>query len=402
MLRLNRLTPPKSRRGFTLIELLVVISIIAVLISLIAPAVQTARRAARNLECINNLKNLALAVHNSATSNGGRIPPFDSANIVDLDSPGDGIQQDEMAAARGYGWPVGLLQYVDRADMQRLFDSEAQAGPPRYYLPGAATVGNYLGIADTSNPAAVQLNTWLKVFTCPEDQNNNRQPLGLSYVANVGYIPDGNWGGTAGSGDNVYDSAGASYRRTSINWNDGIAANGTLDASIARKTGVFGRQVAGEGSLVSLDDISQGDGLGQTLLFAENIQAGSFISRNLNFVGFGLPVAMSSGSPSTTYSGAIGGGGSSNALYFTTGFSLSVNPTVGSSKSLAPNGILTASQGSAPRPSSNHAGTFNVAFTDGGARALNALMDGSVLARLMTWDGQRNGQEIVNQSDYLQ
>lgn len=131
----------RKRGGFTLIELLVVISIIATLAALITPAVQAARRAAQNAQCINNMRNVGTATINTATSKRG-IP-----DLVD---------------ANGLPWTVHILGALE---MSNLYD-ELRKG------------------VNTNADADIE------AFRCPGDPNKARQG-GNSYVANGGFNRDG-------------------------------------------------------------------------------------------------------------------------------------------------------------------------------------------------------------------
>jgi len=94
----------RSRSAFTLIELLVVIAIIAVLIALLLPAVQSAPEAARRAQCVNNLKQIGLAMHNYESSLG--CFPMS----MGLDSPGFGYPEPQS-----YSGLSMLLPYMEQS-----------------------------------------------------------------------------------------------------------------------------------------------------------------------------------------------------------------------------------------------------------------------------------------------
>jgi type II secretory pathway pseudopilin PulG len=139
----------KSRSAFTIVELLVSISIIAVLIALILPAVQQAREAARRTTCRNNLRQIGFALHNYNDSHNTFPPgwiPFDSQTLRPADRGGS------------WAWSAFLLPYLDQSSLYHMLGvSSAQDPPP----PGA------------NNDIA------LHVFLCPTDVGGNQSGYGL-------------------------------------------------------------------------------------------------------------------------------------------------------------------------------------------------------------------------------
>jgi prepilin-type N-terminal cleavage/methylation domain-containing protein len=130
----------RLRRAFTLIELLVVVAIIGILIALLMPAVQAARQAARRIQCTNQLKQIALAIHNYE-SQFGSFPP---GNITE--GPCCGTRSLTT-------WTISILPFLEQ---QAVYD--------RY---------NFRRFnEDASNRTVREL--YMPVYVCPSDINKNR------------------------------------------------------------------------------------------------------------------------------------------------------------------------------------------------------------------------------------
>jgi prepilin-type N-terminal cleavage/methylation domain-containing protein len=137
----------RPRQGFTLIELLVVIAIIAILISLLLPAVQQAREAARRTQCKNNMKQMGLAFHNYHDTYGMFAKPA----IIGLTA------RTGLIAKSAISWNTALLPFIEQSNLYQTIDTTTSPFTPQNQLAFRNPLSTYLCPSAPSEP---QLLEW--------------------------------------------------------------------------------------------------------------------------------------------------------------------------------------------------------------------------------------------------
>jgi prepilin-type N-terminal cleavage/methylation domain-containing protein len=172
----------KSKSAFTLIEFLVVISIIAILIGLVLPAVQAARQSALRIQCMNNLRQIGLGVHNYETAFQTLPPGFISA----IDSTSHDL-------GPGWGWASMMLPELDQIELFNEINFSLGIEAPENLTARIGRISSFLCPSDTKpklwsavNPSSI--STVPASVICQVAPSNY---VGMSGVSETGPATDG-------------------------------------------------------------------------------------------------------------------------------------------------------------------------------------------------------------------
>ena len=366
----------RKRRGFTLIELLVVIAIIAVLIALLLPAVQSAREAARRSQCINNMKQLGLAMHNYHSAANAFPPGCVSTNGY----PGTPFPNN-LSSWTSWSPQAMLLPYLEQA--------------PLYNAANFSWACCWDGQYDAINSTVY--STKINSFLCPSDALAGEGNV-VSYIANIN-----SYAGSIGTTTIQYPNDGNTsgmFKLYNPNTNAGLSVNLAEVTDGSSNTIAFGEGLVGDNGKI----LYRGNGMSgppdnaivETLYDAKaNPAAVVQALKSCNTFWYSGTL-MGDTTGLKQYTGQVWAQGERGWTLFNT--IVPPNSKDYPWHSCRLGGCLEcAPEGSAfVNASSNHPGGANFAFGDGSVKFIKDSINMVVYESL----GTRNGGEVVSADSY--
>ena len=356
------------RQALTLIEVLVILAVLGLLLAISSVNLVDQRVSSRRVMCLNNMRNVSMSMQWYATDHQGELPP-----LTDATRPlGIGFGN------RPASWSVQLLPYLDQTALYERVQS-------------VRTKGEANQLAEVN----------IEVYTCAADPLEEAAGR-LGFVVYTSYMTSRRWD-ELNNTSHALDAYDYPF--------DGTGTITSADQDVTFATGVFWRADANTPPTLraNLSQFWRNDGASQTLMLSENLdtrtfiaqtQQGGWVSHATGDLAFAVEVAETA--PSVVADNSIEAGmgvpGTPSQPMLST--ALAPNPSIHLVASAINSISKMTTPGQSSRPRSIHPGVVNTMFCDGSGKTISENMNHDVYVRLMTPNGNRYGQLLLQATDF--